>query len=302
MARKFPTVMGLIALLIAAAIPVGPGMGMEGAVSIPDLTGDWARTTFGFELPATGPGPVRNLSRRADGASDSARLVGDFHNPILKPEASEIVKKRGETSLAGLDYPEPSNQCWPMVAPDIFRVQGIEVLQGKDQVIILYVQDHQFRQVRLNQRHSAQLTPTWHGDSVGHYEGDTLLVDTVGIKVGPIPSLDLYGTPYSEALHVVERYRLIDGEAAREAQERNEREYGRPATEQAVFIDLNYKGKGLQVQFTVEDKNIFTMPWSGSATYRRAANQWVENVCAENRHEYYAGRDAAVPQADNPDF
>ena len=189
-----------------------------------------------------------------------------------------------------------------MVAPDIFRVQGILLLQEKDRIVILYMQDHQFRRVRLNRAHPAQVAPSWHGDSVGHYEGDTLVVDTVGVKVGPIPSLDLFGTPYSEALHVVERYRLIDGEAARQAQERNEREYGRPATEQAAFIDVNDKGKGLQVQFTVEDKKFFTTPWSGSATYRRAANPWLENVCAENTHEYYAGRDAAVPHADKPDF
>ncbi len=296
-----PILLPVIALLIVAAIPVGPVMGAQGAVPIPDFAGSWARTTFGFELPASGPGPVRNLARRADGASDAARLVGDYRNPILKPEASEIVRTRGEISLAGRDYPQPSNQCWPMVAPDIFRVQGIQLLQEKDRVVILYMQDHQIRRVRLNRTHPALLTPTWHGDSVGHYEGDTLVVDTVGVKVGPVASLDLFGTPYSEALHVVERYRLIDGQAARQAQESNEREYGRPATEQAAFIDANDKGKGLQVQFTVEDGKYFTMPWSGSATYRHAANPWLENVCAENTHEY-SGREVAVPHADKPDF
>ena len=44
------------------------------------------------------------------------------------------------------------------------------------------------------------------------------------------------------------------------------------------------------------------LPWSGSATYCRAANEWVENACAENTHEYYAGKDTAVPQSDKPDF
>jgi hypothetical protein len=73
------------------------------------------------------------------------------------------------------------------------------------------------------------------------------------------------------------------------------------ATEQAATIDENYKGKGLQVQFTVEDKKFFNIPWSGAATYRRAAS-WVENVCAENIHEYYAGRDTEIPKAERPDF
>jgi hypothetical protein len=58
----------------------------------------------------------------------------------------------------------------------------------------------------LNQPHSAQVSPFWYGDSVGHYEGDTLVIDTVGIKVGRYSMIDWYGTPHTEALHVVERY------------------------------------------------------------------------------------------------
>jgi len=49
-----------------------------------------------------------------------------------------------------------------------------------------------------------------YGDSVGHYEGDTLVIDTVGIKIGPFAMVDMYGTPHTEKLHVVERYRLVD--------------------------------------------------------------------------------------------
>ena len=76
-------------------------------------------------------------------------------------------------------------------------------------------------QVRLNQPHPANVTPSWYGDSVGHYEGDTLVIDTVGIKIGPFSMVDMYGTPYSEALHVVERYQLLDYEAAKDGLERD---------------------------------------------------------------------------------
>jgi hypothetical protein len=63
----------------------------------------------------------------------------------------------------------------------------------------------------MNQPHPAQPTPSWYGDSVGHYEGDTLVIDTVGtIAKRPFAMVDLYGTPYTPALHVVERYRLLD--------------------------------------------------------------------------------------------
>jgi hypothetical protein len=65
----------------------------------------------------------------------------------------------------------------------------------------------------MNQSHCAQVTPSWYGGSVGHYEGDTLVIDTIGIKADR--SFAMVDSPYTEALHVVERYRLIDYEAGR---------------------------------------------------------------------------------------
>jgi hypothetical protein len=73
-----------------------------------------------------------------------------------------------------------------------------------------------------------------------------------------------------------------------------------------VDVDPNYKGKGLQLQFTVEDEGVFTTSWSATITYRRGTNslgiEWVETVCAENPHLYYDGRDADLPTAAKPDF
>ena len=72
-------------------------------------------------LPLSGPGPVRNRSRRPSepqaGAGNGAQLVGDYTNPILQPWAAEVVKKFGEISLAGKGYPTPRNQCWPEGMP-----------------------------------------------------------------------------------------------------------------------------------------------------------------------------------------
>jgi hypothetical protein len=160
--------------------------------------------------------------------------------------------------------------------------------------------------VRMNQPHVAPVTPSWHGDSVGHYEGDTLLIDTVGIKLGRFDTLDRFGTPYTAALHVVERYRLLDYEAAKEAQERGQKEWPRIPTYE---IDQGYKGKGLQLEFTVEDAGVFTTPWTATITYRRPTHTtWEEFICAENINQYYAGqtyysdKDATVPTADKPDF
>jgi hypothetical protein len=149
----------------------------------------------------------------------------------------------------------------------------------------------------LNHFHPAPVTPSWYGDSVGRYEGDTLLLDTIGIKVGPFAMVDWYGTPHTEALHVVERYRLLDYEAAKEGFERDAKEN---QLAQGVR-DPNYVGTYLQLQFTVEDKSVFTTPWTATMTYGRGLADWAEAVCAENT-QWFPGQEAAVPTADKADF
>lgn len=94
------------------------------------------------------------------------------------------------------------------------------LLQQPDKITIVYDYDHQVRHVRMNEPHPSRVTPSWYGDSVGHWERDRLVIDTIGVKSGPFAMLDIYGTPYTDALHVVERYRLIDHEVAIQGQER----------------------------------------------------------------------------------
>jgi hypothetical protein len=242
------------------------------------------------------------MAATKEGVSNYDELVGDYKNPLLQPWAAEIVRKNGEIARTGDSFPTAHNQCWPEPPPYILGNQQLQVLQRKGQVVLMYSHSAQVRHVRLNGAHPATVTPSASGDSIGHYEAGTLVVDTVGFEIGRVATVDQFGTPHSEALHVVERYRLIPYEAARAAQEGNVRANGGTATEQAAAIDPGYKGQGLQVQFTVEDKNVFTMPWSGLATYRKAGTEWGENVCAENIHEYYSNSVTDVPQAENPDF
>jgi hypothetical protein len=135
---------------VAAASAVAGGS--ESAASIPDFSGVWHRWLRpGFGPPASGPGPVTNRSR-VRGVSNYNQLVGDYTNPILNREAAEVVKAHDDLSLKGIGYPTPSNQCWPDGVPYIFWQYGMQMLQDKDKVTILYLQDHQFRQVRLRHR------------------------------------------------------------------------------------------------------------------------------------------------------
>ncbi len=284
--------------LAPAAAPAGTAR--QGAVSIPDFSGIWAHPYLtGFEPPASGPGPVTNRSRRPDGVGNFGKLVGDYTNPILRPWAAEVVKQHGDISLAGGGYPTPSNQCWPGGVPYVFWDFLMEMVQQPDRITMIYRHGNEVRHVRLNEPHPANPAPSWYGDSVGHYEGDTLVIDTVGIKIGPYAMVDMYGTPHSPALHVVERYRLLDYADAKDAMERNAKENTRNS---GADFDDRYRGKVLQLLFTVDDAAVFTTPWTATITYRRATGGWTDLICSENIHEYYGGTDAAVPRADKPDF
>jgi len=306
--------MGLLALAVAllpfqqvvapAAAPAGGDR--QNAAAIPDFSGIWAHPYFpGFEPPASGPGPIVNKSRRPrDGVGNANQFVGDYDSPILKPQAAEVVRKHGEVSTRGETYPTPSNQCWPSGVPYIFFQHGMQMLQLPDKVVFLYLRNHETREVHLNEPHPAHVTSSWYGDSVGHYEGDTLVVDTIGVKRGPFAMVDMYGTPFSPALHVVERYRLIDYAEAKGAIERNSKENIRfgPGV-QSLEFDPDYRGKHLQLEFTVDDEGVFTIPWSATITYAVPLGLWEEHVCAENRLGYFStGREAAVPTANTPDF
>jgi hypothetical protein len=113
------------------------------------------------------------------------------------------------------------------------------------------------------------------------------VIDTVGIKIGPFAMVDWYGTPHTAALHVVERYRLIDDEAAKEAEERSARENVRlQGADFAFAANPKDKSNGPQLQFMVEDEGVFTTPWSATMTYRRPG--WWPN-----------GRNMPAPRTSN---
>jgi hypothetical protein len=279
------------------------GTHTQSVASIPDFSGVWYRWLRpGLGPPSSGPGPVTNRSR-SNGVSNYNQLVGDYTNPILTRKAAEVVKQHGDLSLTGLGYPTPSNQCWPSGVPYVLWNYGMQMLQEQDKITILYLQDHEFRQVRMNQPHPAHINPSWFGDSVGHYEGDALVIDTVGVKIGPFSMVDMYGTPFSQALHVVERYELLDYQAAKGDIERDEKINQRyPPRINPIDFDPNYKGRILRLQVTVEDEGVFTTPWSAVVTYGRPLGEWAENVCAENVNKYNTENEPAVPTAVTPDF
>ena len=98
---------------------------------------------------------------------------------------------------------------------------------------------------------------------------------------------------------MVERYRLRTYDDVRDAIERNKKENWLFTGD----IFSGHRGKFLQLELTIEDKGVFTTPWTSTLTYVPGPSTWPEVVCAENpRQYYYDGSDTDVPRADKPDF
>src|SRR5215469_3819143 len=134
--------------VISASTCLCPVRAANNGPPIPDFSGIWVHPTLpGFEAPLSGPGPVRNLSRTRNGVGNFNQLVGDYTNPILKPQAAEIVRKHGEMSLAGVGYPTPSSQCWPGGVPYLFWNIEMQMFQRPREITILYLVDHLVRHV-----------------------------------------------------------------------------------------------------------------------------------------------------------
>ncbi len=233
----------------------------------------------------SGPQPLRNLSRLPNGKANARQLVGDYRNPILTPEAAAVVKQKGELAIAGKGFPNAQDQCRPMAPPFALAMQlGFTMLPNKDgNISIIYDQNMNVRHIRMNGTHPEKLVPSPMGDSVGHWEGDMLVIDTRGIKTDAFTSVDRFGTPQSEAMHIVERYRLIDGALAKaqideyETSEGTVGGGGRPAG-----YNPDTSLKGLQLEVTMDDPKVFTTPLTARVTHRRLISEWQESVCADN--------------------
>ena len=248
-------------------------------VTAPDLSGLWNRVGDLWLDPILdddGGKPVSRLKVDRPGAEDI--WAGDFDNPILQPWAREIVKKNAESEIRREHVYTADDSCWPSGVPQVVNLlDEIEFLQAKDRVMIIYQRDHQVRWIWLDRAHSAHPALSWYGESVGHYEGDTLVVDTVGLKVHKMSVVDPFGTPHTDKLHVVERYQLFS----------------------TPF------GKGLEITVEVDDPGTFTAPWKGTAEYRQNLEvaQLREVVCAENNRGFADGSTfGTIPQESPPPF
>lgn len=237
----------------------------------PDISGVWTRGGAGqtlFQAPPSGPGPVLQQPGR-EGEFPTHRL-GDYNAPILQPWAAAIVRQHTELDQTGKSNYSAQETCWPMGVPYILQLNfHTMIVDDGKQVVFMYERHMQPRIARLNATHPAAVKPSWFGDSVAHWDGDTLVVDTVGLDKRSW--VDVFGTPHTDKLHVVERYR-------------------RTAPD------------GLNVTINVDDPGAFTTPWSAVITYRKDRDPYLEVICQENNIDAATGKTYPMPVAARADF
>ena len=269
--HRTSSVFGAAALCIASAAPVFA----QNTASIPDLqsgNAGWVvANRDGLAAPPSGFGPTQ-----ADPAHpyrpNATFRIADVSSPNLKPWAAEAMKKSNEEVLAGKFPYTARSSCMPAGVPGFasYVVEPVFFVQSPKEVLMVYSGDQQVRRVWMDVPHTANPKPSWYGESVGHYEGDTLVVDTIGLNARTF--LDNFRTPHTEKLHVIERYRLSND------------------------------GRTLENLFRVEDPDTFNEPWSAIQRYRKVQEGPMdEQVCAENTRDSGIFGNSA-PQAKQLDF
>jgi hypothetical protein len=254
-----------------------------------------------FIPPPSGPGPVQQDPAHPYVPNDEFRVTGrqpterfaDLNNPILQPWARDVIRKRNEQVLAGKLVVGASASCWPK-GPTGFLLspmtQPMYFVQGKNEVVLILTSFNDVRHIHLADKHSSNPAPSWYGESIGHYEGDSLVADTIGID-DRIP-MDGFGTPHTKQLHLIERFHLIEN------------------------------GNVLEANIHVDDPGAFTTPWDAVQRYRQyeaavrkvpierlaqlasaPEGPLVEMRCSDNPNSFFPGTVALpIPQALTPDF
>ncbi|HEX3486920.1 MAG TPA: hypothetical protein VHT51_17840 [Micropepsaceae bacterium] len=277
-ARKPAFVAAVLAGLIGT--PIQSPMAQQ--QSVPDFSSNfagWVGLNGGGQayeaVPGRTPGPItfdpaHPFVPNGTEGQPSFRIA-DLSNPNLMPWVKDAMKKDIDEIMAGKKSAfTAQSSCVPAGVPFFMGYGGpdpIVFLQTPKEVWMIWTEDNQVRRVYLNVPHAKTRKPSWYGESVGHYEGDTLVIDTIGQNAKTV--VDIYRTPHTEKLHVVERWRIIDG------------------------------GKGMEAVFTVEDPGAFVQPWTAKRRYRRIEQDFVEKICAENNTNLF---DYHMPTASKPDF
>ncbi len=189
--------------------------------------------------------------------SDLLGLKPD-HGPAMTPwgEAKFKANKPAHGANQTTHPNDPFMSCFPPGVPRIYlEIYPMQIFQLPDRVIMLFEYDHFYRQIYMDGReHPKDIDPTWMGHAIGKWEGDTLVIDTVGFN--DKTWLDRVGHPHSDALHIIERLRRVDHDT-------------------------------LEDEVTIEDPKTYIKPWTGLATWKLIPGaDLMEDICLDMGNDY----------------
>jgi len=226
---------GTLAAFAAVAVNAAPQPGKPALTATyadatqPDISGLWVVTGAMFFSP-------------------------DHALPKLKGQYKALYDKRTKAFNAGIAIDDPTADCLPAGLPHLFIVPyPFEIMQTPGRVTMLYEYDSAVRRVPLGVTAPASLDPDeagYYGSSYGHWEGDTLVIDTINLRGGT--QLDFSGLPHSDALRITERLHRKDATT-------------------------------LEDRITLTDPKAYEEPFTVTRLYR-ARPKWkiAEYVCEEN--------------------
>lgn len=293
---------GCSLLLCSAATFLGSAASAAETVSIPNFGGGYAwdsRTVAALPPPVGTPGehgPIGNHPAFPHYANNSGHVptarIGNNEHKLLLPWAAEVIRKANVPILEGGERFFAAGRCWPPGVPLIinFTAEPVIFLQNPKEVTIIYQRGQVVRHIYMNEQHPANVKPSWMGHSVGHYEGDTLVIDTIGVD--PRSLTDEFGTPHTDQMHVVERYRMIKGSP----------DLIRVEHIPADRYFLDPKNDVLQVIATIEDPGTFKAPYTVQQVYERSTRPFEESICQENNDDRFGQGLVPVPTDNTPDF
>jgi hypothetical protein len=193
----------------------------------------------------------------------------------LTPFALDGLKKANDLADTGFAMYSRASRCWATGVPVALNsvVQPIFFIQTAKEVITIGQGDQTVRHIYMDVPHSANPKASWYGESVGHYEGEWLVVDTIALDTRTF--IDNFRTPHSDKLHVVERYHLING------------------------------GDTLEAEVTIEDPASFIKPVHAQMRSRKAQAPGgiIESRCADGESvNPFGQKEEPIPVASRPDF
>jgi hypothetical protein len=235
-----------------------------------------------LDPPAGMRGPIRQhpahpFHGNLDGPGQVTPAIGNHDDPVLKPWAAAHMKATNDAVLSGrMSLPfTAQSRCYPGGVPGqlLYPIEPMYFIQSPKQVWMIWQRDQMVRRIYLADKHSETVKPSWFGESIGHFENNELVVDTIGLQTKNKNSyIDNYRTPHSEKLHVTERYKFVNN------------------------------GNTLEAFIKVDDSDAFNEPIYMLKRWRKSDNPLLETVCAENNVDQFYQNLTPIPQATKSDF